>query len=213
MINSEGSPEDSDRSNIDNENRPDSNGPEVLNMSSSRLLGLSVGSAVVYLALALLIFNFFHESGLTAVLQRGYSVSTQLITGILSGTAASLVIGFISSRPPVSEVLHDYYIVELLSKMRMTAFDRIQLSMFAGAGEEILFRGAIQPLLGNSLTSIIFIGIHGYFKFKSIGHILFGVMMFGLSFLLGLLFEHAGLIAAMSAHATYDVIMLHFVKR
>ncbi len=139
--NGERSPEDGDRNNIDNENRPDFNRPEVLNMSSSRLLGLSVGSAVVYMVLALVIFRFFHGSGIAAAFERGYSVSFQFTVGILSGIAASAVIGFMSDRPPISEVLHDFYIVELLSKMKMTTGDRIQLSLFAGAGEEILFRG------------------------------------------------------------------------
>lgn len=97
--------------------------------------------------------------------------------------------------------------------MNLNRFDRWQLSLFAGAGEELLFRGAIQPLLGIWVTSAIFIGIHGYFKFTSIGHIIFGVMMFSLSIMLGYLFEHAGLIAAMSAHAIYDVIMLKMVQK
>ncbi len=206
------SPEDGDRDNIDSGNTPDTNLGAVSNMSSERLLVMSVISVVVYLVLALLIFHYFHETSISDAFERGYSVSFQLVIGILSGIAASAMIGFLSSRPPVSEVLHDFYIVELLSKMKMTTFDRFQLSLFAGTGEELLFRGAIQPLLGNSITSLIFIGIHGYFKFKSLGHILFGGMMVGLSFVFGLLFEHAGLIAAMSAHATYDVIMLHFVK-
>ncbi|HET8866603.1 MAG TPA: CPBP family glutamic-type intramembrane protease, partial [Gracilimonas sp.] len=75
-----------------------------------------------------------------------------------------------------------------------------------------LFRGAIQPLLGNTLTSMIFISIHGYFKFRSPAHIFFGVLMFGLSFMLGLLFEHVGLISAMIAHTIYDLIMLHVIQ-
>lgn len=212
MMNGERSPEGGDPENKDPTDNTVSNGGVPPQMSSRQLFMMSVASAVVYLALALLIFYYFHGTGVGEVFERGYSVSNQLIIGILSGIAASAVIGFISSRPPVSEVLYDFYIVELLSKMQLTTFDRIQLSLFAGAGEELLFRGAIQPLLGNSLTSLIFIGIHGYFKFKSIGHILFGVMMFGLSFWLGYLFEQAGLIAAMSAHASYDIIMLHFVK-
>jgi membrane protease YdiL (CAAX protease family) len=37
-------------------------------------------------------------------------------------------------------------------------------------------------------------------------------MMFGLSMGLGYLFEEAGLIAAMTAHAVYDIIMLKLVQ-
>jgi len=76
----------------------------------------------------------------------------------------------------------------------------------------IIILGAfIQPLLGIWITSIIFVGLHGYFKFKSARHIIFGVLMFGLSMGLGYLFEEAGLIAAMVAHAVYDLIMLKWM--
>lgn len=173
---------------------------------------LSVTSAVAYLVLAYLIFRYFHGADLSTAFKHGFSVTNQLLAGLVSGALAAAIIGFVSSRPPVSGVIHDFYIVEMISKMNLTSFDRTQLSLFAGAGEELLFRGAIQPLLGIWFTSLIFVGIHGYFKFKSIGHILFGVVMFGLSMLLGYLFEYAGLIAAMAAHAVYDIIMLKFVQ-
>lgn len=180
--------------------------------SSSNLLLLSIISAVTYLLLAFLIFKYFHGETLKASFEHGYSTFTQLIIGIVSGSAAAVAIGFVIRKPPVSEILHDFYIVDMISQMELSNFDRIQLSAFAGVGEELLFRGAIQPLLGIWVTSFIFIAIHGYFKFKSVGHMLFGLTMFGLSILLGYLFEYSGLIAAMTAHAVYDVIMLKLVQ-
>lgn len=108
--------------------------------------------------------------------------------------------------------MSDYSVFKALSKANFSFFDNTQISIFAGAGEELLFRGAIQPLLGNTFTSMIFIAIHGYFKFRSSGHILFGVMMFGLSFMLGLLYEEVGLISAMFAHAMYDLIKLQIIQ-
>ena len=113
----------------------------------------------------------------------------------------------------ISLLLSDFSIFQALSEARFSLFDKTQISVFAGAGEEILFRGAIQPLLGNIFTSIIFIGIHGYFKFRSVGHILFGMMMFGLSIMLGFLAEEVGLFAAMVAHALYDLIMLILIQK
>lgn len=176
------------------------------------LLILSIFSAAVYLMLAFLIFRYLHGAGFAEAFEHGYSIQNQLFIGIAGGGAAAAVIGFIASRPPVSEVLQDFYIVEMISQLRLSAFDRFQLSAFAGVGEELLFRGAIQPLIGIWITSFIFVGIHGYFKFKSSGHILFGISMFGLSALLGYLFEYAGLISAMTAHAVYDIIMLKFLQ-
>ncbi|MDZ7658777.1 CPBP family intramembrane glutamic endopeptidase [Fodinibius sp.] len=197
---------------IDEENNTLPSTQDEHQASSSKLLLLSLFSTTAYLILAILIFRYFHDQNLYTVFEHGYPVTTQLLIGIVSGGAAAGIIGFFINRPPVSEVLHDFYIVDMVSKLQFTSFDRIQLSAFAGVGEELLFRGAIQPLLGIWITSFIFIGIHGYFKFKSAGHMLFGLTMFGLSMLLGYLFEYTGLIAAMTAHAVYDVIMLQIVQ-
>lgn len=182
-------------------------------LSGQNLLVLSVMSAAVYLLLALLIFHFFHPQSLISVFKHGFTIPAQLATGIGAGILAATIIIWLSGRPPVSRVLFDYYLVREISKTRFTNFDRAQLSFFAGTGEELLFRGAMQPLLGIWFTSILFVAIHGYFKFQKVGHWVFGGMMFGLSMLLGYLFEYAGLIAAMSAHTVYDLIMLWWVQK
>lgn len=182
------------------------------NANSRNLLLLSFISASVYLFIAYLIFHYFHDSGIKPAFAHGFSTVNQLGIGVLSGGLGAGIIAFLMNRPPISEVLQDYYIVQVISEMRFKNFDTLQVSLFAGAGEELLFRGAIQPLLGIWVTSIIFVGLHGYFKFKTIGHLAFGAMMFGLSVGLGYLFEEAGLLAAMSAHAVYDIIMLKLVN-
>ncbi|SMO61255.1 CPBP family intramembrane glutamic endopeptidase [Gracilimonas mengyeensis] len=182
-------------------------------ISSGRLLLLSVVSAFLYISVALGIFYFWRDESFGQIFASGFSLPVQLLVGVIAGGAAAAVIIFIMQRPPVSDVLSDFYIIRVLSQSNFSLTDHLHLSFFAGAGEEILFRGAIQPLLGNTVTSIIFVGIHGYFRFTSLGHWLFGVMMFGLSFFLGVIFSEAGLIAAMTAHAVYDVIMLQVVQR
>lgn len=181
-------------------------------ISSMNLLVLSVTSAVVYLLLSLAIFYFIHGYAPEKAFYHGYSIPVQLLAGIVAGCIAAALIGFAMSFTLISDVLHDFYIVKVLMEMRLTYFDRTQLSLFAGVGEELLFRGAIQPLLGIWLTSILFIGMHGYFKFKKTGHLLFGMIMFTLSVGLGYIFEIAGLVAAMAAHAVYDAIMLKLVQ-
>jgi membrane protease YdiL (CAAX protease family) len=182
-------------------------------LSGSRLLMLSILSASFYLFLALLIYHFLYEEGIAEAFAHGLPVTMQFLAGIIAGGLAAACVGFVIVREPVAGVLKDFYIVEAISKIRFNNFDRFQLSLFAGAGEELLFRGAIQPLLGIWITSIIFVGLHGYFKFKSAGHIVFGLLMFGLSVMLGYLFREAGLIAAMTAHAVYDLIMLKWMDQ
>lgn len=174
---------------------------------------MSVVSANIYLFISLLIIKYLHEGWLVDLFNSNFTVWYQVSFGAGAGILASAMIYVIIHLPPVSNVLSDFSVFKALSKARFSIFDKTQISIFAGAGEEILFRGAIQPLLGNVLTSIIFIGIHGYFKFKSIGHVLFGIMMFGLSLMLGFLAAEIGLFAAMVAHAVYDLIMLILIQK
>ncbi len=181
--------------------------------SRSGLLFLSLASAVIYLSLTLLILRFFHDAPLASLFEHGFGIPLQLFAGAVFGILAAAGISFVIWRTPISEILKDYAIVDMVMQMRFTRFDRIQISLFAGVGEELLFRGAMQTVLGIWLTSLIFVGIHGYFKFHSPRHILFGLMMFALSVGLGLLYEWAGLIAAMTAHAVYDFIMLEVSHR
>ncbi len=180
-------------------------------LSGLRLLTLSVFSAAFYLLLALLIYYYLYDKPITEAFAHGLSVNMQFLTGVIAGSFAAAAVGFVIVREPVAGVLEDFYIVKAISKIRFNQFDRFHLSFFAGTGEELLFRGAIQPLLGIWITSLIFVGLHGYFKFKSAGHVMFGVLMFGLSVMLGYLFRDAGLIAAMTAHAVYDFIMLKWM--
>jgi len=186
--------------------------PEGQDIPTRNLLTMSVISALVYFLLSWLIYHYFHEVSLGEVFLHGFSLSGQLLAGGIGGCIAASVIMYLSGRSPVAEVLGDFYIFRAIAKARFTNFDRFQLSIFAGAGEELLFRGAVQPLLGNGLTSVIFVGIHGYFSFRSVAHLVFSAMMFGRSLLLGVLVSHAGLIAAMFAHAVYDMIMLLWAK-
>jgi uncharacterized protein len=181
--------------------------------SRSGLLLMSLASAVIYVSLALVIVRYFHDEPLVHLFSHGSGIAAQLLIGLVFGILAAAGIGFVIWRTPISGILQDYAIVDMVMGMRFTRFDRIQISFFAGTGEELLFRGAMQPVLGIWLTSLIFVAMHGYFKFRSPKHILFGAMMFALSVGLGLLYEWAGLIAAMTAHAVYDLVMLELTHR
>lgn len=180
-------------------------------LSGRNLIGLSLISFTLYILSTLTLYYFFFDENILSAFDHGYSVANQIWVGVFAGSATAGVIIFFSTRPPMGPILEDFAIFKVLKNSNLSAFDRVQLSLFAGAGEEILFRGGIQPLIGIWATSIIFVAIHGYFQFKSVGHILFGVLLFGLSMMLGFLYEHIGLISAMAAHAIYDIILLWWV--
>ncbi len=181
--------------------------------SGSGLFLLSLVSMGIYTALTLIILHLFHEASITSLFRHGLGVPLQLLTGTLFGLMAAISVSWMMFRTVIAGILKDYTIVRLLSDIHLSRFDRIQISLFAGVGEELLFRGALQPLIGIWLTSLLFVGLHGYFKFKSLKHIAFGLSMFALSVGLGLLYEWAGLLAAITAHAVYDLVMLQIGQR
>lgn len=181
------------------------------NFSGQKLLLYSIISALFYLIIAWFIYYFWLDEALVSAFDHGITIPNQIITGVLAGLGAAAVIIFFISRPPVSTVLDDYSLFRAIKQIHFTPFDRIQVSLFAGTGEELLFRGAIQPVLGIWVTSFIFIAIHGYVSVRSAGHLIFTLLFFALSMLLGILYETAGLISAMCAHAVYDGVMLWWV--
>ncbi|MFP8489841.1 CPBP family intramembrane glutamic endopeptidase [Gracilimonas sp. Q87] len=198
---------------MENETQFDQKKNDLSGLTTGKLLIMSVVSANIYLFISLLIIKYLHEGWVVDLFDSNYMVFEQVGFGVGAGLLSSAIIFLIIKIPPVSNVLSDFSVFKALSTVHFSLFDKIQISVFAGAGEEILFRGAIQPLIGNVFTSIIFIGIHGYFKFKSPGHILFGLMMFGLSLMLGFLALYVGLIAAMIAHSVYDLVMLILIQK
>ena len=79
----------------------------------------------------------------------------------------------------------------------------VVLALSAAVGEEILFRGALQPVFGNILTSSFFVLLHTQNLFNP------GiVMLFVVSYLLGVLREQRNTTAAMIGHFVYDFLVI-----
>lgn len=77
----------------------------------------------------------------------------------------------------------------------------LTIGLSAGLGEEILFRGAMQPRLGLLLTSLLFAVIHTQY---GVTPALVQILALGL--LLGLVRQRAGTTTAIAAHAFYNFI-------
>jgi membrane protease YdiL (CAAX protease family) len=78
----------------------------------------------------------------------------------------------------------------------------------AGLGEETLFRGAVQPVLGIPATSVLFASMHVQY-----GPSLLLVYVFVLSVGLGFLRKYINTTASFLAHAGYNslgIILAHF---
>jgi membrane protease YdiL (CAAX protease family) len=85
----------------------------------------------------------------------------------------------------------------------------VTVSVLAGAGEELLFRGVLQPVLGLPAASAIFGAVHvggrgfiGYGAWAACIGALFGWLMV----------KTDGLLAPIVAHAVYDALALAYVR-
>lgn len=130
--------------------------------------------------------------------QVGYGVAAGLVAGLI---ALALVLK-IDAFSGVLKLIRDVQESVGLSHLQWAG-----LSLAAALGEETLFRGAIQPVLGIALTSLLFILLHGYLTSGEKGMRLMGVILFGLSCLLGWFYREMGMIAAISCHFIYDLTL------
>ena len=101
----------------------------------------------------------------------------------------------------------------LLDNYELTTFLVIFLSVSAGVGEEIFFRGVLQPLIGVWLTSIFFVAIHGYFSLKDKRINIFAIMLTLFIALLGWASKNYSIWLAISAHFSYDLVLLFYYKK
>lgn len=77
------------------------------------------------------------------------------------------------------------------------------ISLAAGVGEEIIFRGALQPRFGSIYTSILFALLHVQY----ISHPLGLVVIFGLSILFGKMRQKYDTTTAIVIHTVYDIVI------
>ncbi|MCH8331104.1 MAG: CPBP family intramembrane metalloprotease [Bacteroidetes bacterium] len=166
------------------------------------LFGFSaVGAVIIY---------YLIDRPVMSMFDHGLDVGYQLIAGAAYGATVSLIAWRIIVSDLMTEVR--VFFVELFQEQEFKFMDLLFLSFCAGVGEEVLFRGAVQFYLGIWLTSLVFILLHGYINPKNWRLSIYGIFMVFLSAGLGYLYEYVGIISAMTAHFTIDLILLILIR-
>lgn len=107
----------------------------------------------------------------------------------------------------VREVYHEV-LVPLFSRFNTPSI--VVVGVVAGIGEEWLFRGVLQPIVGWIVASVAF----GLAHVGARTMLPFGVWASGMGFLLGgLAVLTGGLTAPMVAHGVYDMLALAYLRR
>ncbi len=159
-----------------------------------------------------LMIHFFQDRTIISVITGGKGVIIQVLSGTMFGLASSWLALRIIKRDFFTPVRN--FFSELLLPLHIQVRDIVFLSFCAGVGEEILFRGGVQPFLGIWLTAFVFILLHGYLNPKNWRLSVYGIVMILISGGLGYLYEYVGLISSITAHFTIDVVLFaQFLNR
>ena len=124
-----------------------------------------------------------------------------LAYGFITATLAWQLI-----KTPILEGTRTFF-ANLIGKLNLRLIDIVFISFCAGAGEEILFRGAIQPYLGVWITAILFVALHGYINPFNWRISVYGVLMCLIIAGIGYMNDYVGLTSAIAAHFMIDVYL------
>jgi len=97
--------------------------------------------------------------------------------------------------------------IDIIRSLQLRSSDILFISLCAGIGEEIFFRGFLQEGLGIWWTSIVFIAIHGYLRPNSWQISIYGISMVVLIAGVGYLRDYFGLVSAITAHTVIDIVL------
>lgn len=167
----------------------------------------------VAFSLIAFVIIFVAQSDPVSVLRGPMPLGSQLLFGL--GLSALAAVGsYISFRLTArSEATHNT--VTAYGRLDLSGLNPLWMSIAAAVGEELLFRAALQPLLGVWLTSIVFLLTHTpVYQFRKLNRatLVQAAGVFGASVALGFIYQYVGLLAAMMVHTALDVVGLYVVR-
>jgi len=154
---------------------------------------------------------YFHEQEVMDLVMGKYPIWIQGVAGLGFGTIAALLATQIINAKFFASVKE--FFADIFGGLHLNILDIAYLSICAGIGEELFFRGALQPWLGIWLTALIFIAVHGYLNPRNWRMSVYGVAMVVVSAGLGYLYQFLGMFSAMVAHASFDFVLLYIFIR
>lgn len=184
------------------------------NPDTKYTLGRQLRTCAILSAIAIVIITLLHDKPYLPRLLGGLPLPQQAGIGVAAGLLywITSVIGFkfAAGRKTNRSTAESY------SRLDLSGWNPVWIALAAGFGEELLFRGALQPLLGIWLTSAIFVLAHTKaYKFNELsGRVLMqAASIFVVSIVFGFIAQHAGLLAAMIIHAAIDIAGLFAIRR
>jgi hypothetical protein len=161
--------------------------------------------------LAWIIMSFLPDFDYTSYFISDAPILKQVAVGLGFGILAAFIAQGIISLRFMRKLSFKY--IEMIGSMNLSVNDIVFISFCAGFGEEVLFRGAIQPHLGVWPTAVVFVALHGYISFVNWRMSIYGIVMTAIIATIGFMVEWGGLLPAILAHTVIDVVLLLFIRR
>ncbi|MCA9832601.1 MAG: CPBP family intramembrane metalloprotease [Thermomicrobiales bacterium] len=164
---------------------------------------------VAYLMIAYVAVGYRnYRTGAEATARLGIQKPTnvQIIAG-LAGTGAAFVAAYLGSAltswlQPDSAAGIDSVVQSMVAGVS-SGIVALILALATGIGEEVLFRGAIQPRFGIVITALLFTFLHAQYGFT---WILLGLFLMGCVF--GYIAKRYGTMSAVIAHTLYNLAIV-----
>ncbi|NEV92779.1 CPBP family intramembrane metalloprotease [Psychroflexus sp. YR1-1] len=181
-----------------------------MKLTKSAMFALSVFTLFGFSAIAYFILSFSEEVKYFEMFVQGNLLES--IPAGLGFGAFGAFIGILLLKLPALKETSTFY-ANFFKGLELDWADILFYSFCAGVGEEILFRGALQPLLGLWLTAIIFVILHGYITSRDWRKSIYGIFLIFISAGFGYLVVYFDIYAAMAAHFIFDVIMFLKIRK
>ena len=180
-------------------------------MTRKTLFQLAGASLVLFTIAGWALMQYFGPQSLLLSLNQGLALPLQLLIGASFGLFLGVMAWWLISQPYFYQTRE--FFINIIGPWKLSWMEIVFVSCCAGIGEEILFRGAIQPWLGIWWTSLLFVVLHGYISPFNIPLSAYGFFMVLVIVLIGWAAIELGLIVAITAHTIIDVVLLHKLTR
>lgn len=177
----------------------------ILTHVKSRLLILATVTLLVFPLIGYGILFLFGKVPSEFLIQSHVPWLWQVPIGMIAGVALGLAAKFVVSRSFLKETETKY--ARMISRLQLNHTEVVFISFCAGFGEELLFRGGIQPFLGIWPTAILFIALHGYLSPKDWRISVYGLFMTIAIASLGYMTDYLGIWSACIAHMMIDYVL------
>lgn len=176
-----------------------------LEMGNRRIITLGLFTIIGFPLAAFVINYFFSSKSFWDIFISKQGILNELLIGMCLGILSGLFAWRIIKLKILKPVREKYQ--DVIGSLRMNIGTIIVVSICAGVGEEILFRGILQSYFGIWITAVGFVAIHGYLNPLDWRISIYGTYMTAAIVIIGYLDQLYGLTSAMLAHTMIDIIL------